>query len=237
MKITTILFDLDGTLLPMNEQEFVNEYFYLLSKKLTVIGYDKQELVNAVLTGIAAMVKNDGKKTNEEVFWIEFEKIFGDRVRQDLKYFDEFYQDEFKNIKSACGYTEKSRVLIDMIKEMGLRIVCATNPIFPAIATETRMGFAGLSPEDFELYTTYENSRHCKPNIEYYKDILAKIQCTPQECLMVGNDAREDMVAEKLGMKVFLLTDCLINKDDIDISKYTQGNFDDLIYYIKNINI
>ena len=33
MSITTILFDLDGTLLPMGQDEFVRAYFKLLAKK------------------------------------------------------------------------------------------------------------------------------------------------------------------------------------------------------------
>lgn len=237
MRITTILFDLDGTLLPMDEKVFVKAYFGLLSKKLSGIGYEPETLINAVWTGTASMVKNTGKYTNEEVFWMEFEKIFGDRIHQDKEYFDEFYHNEFMQVKEACGYNSKARVLIDLVKELGFRVVCATNPIFPALATENRMRFAGLSPDDFEYYTTYENSHYCKPNPDYYKEILEKINCTPEECIMVGNDAREDMVAGELGMKVFLLKDCLINKDDVDISQYPQGDFDDLINYIKNINI
>ena len=49
---------------------------------------------------------------------------------------------------------------------------------------------------------------------------------------MVGNDVVEDMVAEKLGMKVFLLTDYLINKYQIDTSIYPNGDFNDLINYL-----
>ena len=52
---------------------------------------------------------------------------------------------------------------------------------------------------------------------------------------MVGNDAYEDMVAQKLGMKVFLLTHSLINDKDIDISIYPNGDFDDLRDYIMTL--
>ena len=40
------------------------------------------------------------------------------------------------------------------------------------------------------------------------------------------------VAAEKLGMRVFLLTDCLINKDGRDISCYPQGGFSELMAYI-----
>ena len=108
----------------------------------------------------------------------------------------------------------------------------ATNPLFPATATEQRIGWAGLSPNDFELYTTYENSNYCKPNLDYYRAVMNKLSVTPEECLMVGNDVGEDMIATDLGASVFLLTDCLINKENVDISVYPNGNFDALLNYI-----
>ena len=139
---------------------------------------------------------------------------------------------EFEDVKSVCGYTPKASEVIRLCKAKGLSTVLATNPIFPSVATVARTRWAGLSVDDFELYTTYENSCHCKPNPDYYRDILNKLGLKPSECLMVGNDAHEDMVAENLDMKVFLLTDCLINKHDADISKYPNGDFDALIDYI-----
>lgn len=50
---------------------------------------------------------------------------------------------------------------------------------------------------------------------------------------MVGNDAHEDMIAETLGMRVFLLTDCLLNRKEADISRYPQGGFNELMAYIE----
>ena len=52
---------------------------------------------------------------------------------------------------------------------------------------------------------------------------------------MVGNDAVEDVAVEQLGMKVFLLTDCLINKSGKDLSAYPQGSFDELLAYIETL--
>jgi FMN phosphatase YigB (HAD superfamily) len=111
--------------------------------------------------------------------------------------------------------------------------VLATNPLFPAVATESRIRWAGLAPGDFALYTTYENIGCCKPNLAYYAEILRRMALVGSECLMVGNDVGEDMVAETLGMKVFLLTDCLINKDDADITRWPHGGFDDLMAYLR----
>ena len=117
----------------------------------------------------------------------------------------------------------------------GKRVALATNPIFPAVATESRIRWAGLSVQDFELYTTYENSCYCKPSLDYYRAILERMQLRGEECVMVGNDVGEDMVAARLGMRVFLLTDCLINKKNEDVSAYPHGGFDELLAFVEGL--
>lgn len=231
--IDTILFDLDGTLLPMDQDIFVKEYMTLLSGKLAGYGYEPRRLVKSIWAGTEAMVRNDGTQTNEQVFWRAFRQIYGPGVMDDLPLFEEFYAGEFGQVRKVCGYTPLAAELIGMLKEKGYRLILATNPIFPEVATRQRIRWAGLSPEDFELVTTYENSRHCKPNADYYRDIMALAEVKPEQCMMVGNDVGEDMVAKRLGMQEFLLTDCLINKSDADISAYRHGSMEALVGYAR----
>lgn len=233
--VKAVLFDLDGTLLPMNQDEFVKIYFGLLAKRLAVRGYKPQRLIETVWKGTKAMVLNDGCRSNEEVFWSAFMDAFGAEALHDKPYIDEFYTGDFVQAKAACGYRAEAKAVVELVKEKGWKAVLATNPIFPAVATENRMSWAGLCPEDFKLYTVYENSCHSKPNPQYYEDILQKIGCEPEECVMIGNDVDEDMIAETLGMNVFLLTDCLINKSGQDITKYPHGGFGELKIYLMNL--
>ena len=227
--LKAVLFDLDGTLLPMDNAEFTKGYFKLLAARLAPRGYEPKQLVDAVWAGTASMVKNDGSRSNEAAFWARFTEIYGERALQDLPVFEDFYATDFQKAKALCGCNPKAAETVRAAKEMGLRTALATNPIFPAIATESRIRWAGLSPADFELYTTYENIGFCKPNPAYYQEILKRMDLSPEECLMVGNDVTEDMIAARLGMQVFLLTDCLINKDEKDISVYPNGGFDQLL--------
>ena len=147
--------------------------------------------------------------------------------------FETFYRNEFQQAKAACGFDPRAAQTIHAIKDKGFRVVLATNPLFPRVAKHSRIRWAGLKPQNFELVTTYENSRFCKPDLRYYEEILGKLQVQPGECLMVGNDADEDMVAERLGMRVFLLTDCLINRHEQDISRWPRGSFDALMAYVQ----
>ena len=236
MKITTILFDLDGTLLPMDNDEFTKGYFKLLVKKLAPYGYEPQKLIDGIWSGTAAMVKNNGTKTNEQAFWEKFSEVFGEKALADKPLFDEFYEKEFQNAKKICGYNPKAAIAVHTIKEMEFQIALATNPIFPSTATESRIRWAGFEPNDFELYTTYENIGYCKPNPEYYKELARRLGVSPEQCLMVGNDVTEDMrAAQKAGMSLLLLTDCLINKERNDISAYPRGSFEQLMDFANNI--
>lgn len=232
MPISTVLFDLDGTLLPMDLEEFTKEYLTLLAKKLAPYGYDPKQLTNTIWAGTGAMVKNDGSRTNEEAFWEVFAQVYGERTQTDKPLFDGFYEKEFHQAKVICGYNPEAAKTVRQLRKMGYRIVLATNPLFPAVATQARIRWAGLEPSDFELYTTYENSSFSKPNTAYYQQILSRLGLSAEECLMVGNDVTEDMVARKLGMHVFLLTDCLLNKDGVDISLFPNGSFPQLLEYI-----
>lgn len=235
MQTKVILFDLDGTLLPMDQDIFVKTYFGLLAKKLAKYGYEPEKLIQSVWAGTGAMIKNDGSLSNEDRFWQVFSASYGADCKKDIDLFDEFYRNEFSEVKDVCGYNPKAAEVVRQLKEKGLRIALATNPLFPQIATENRIQWAGLLPEDFEFYTTYEESRYCKPNIKYYEYVIEKVGVKPEECLMVGNDVTEDMVVATMGMKVFLLTDCLINKEKKDISEYPNGSFAELLAYVDTL--
>ena len=232
MKITMILFDLDGTLLPMDQDKFTEAYFKRLTQKLLPHGYEPKKLIDSIWLGTAAMVRNNGQQTNEDAFWKKFTELCGEQVLADKPLFEEFYQNDFQQVKDFCGYNPKAAQTVAALKQQGFRLALATNPIFPAVATESRIGWAGLKAADFEWYTTYENSCYCKPNPEYYRALAAKLGVSPEECLMVGNDANEDAAAQKVGMSFFLLTDCLINKENKDISEYPQGSFDQLLEFV-----
>lgn len=181
------------------------------------------------------MLRNDGKYTNEQVFWQTFAGLLGDRVLADKKYFDEFYSVDFNNLKSACGFNPQAGATVKAIKARGYKIIIATNPVFPRIAQEHRLRFAGVDLNDVDYITSYEQSHYGKPNPEYYAEILRHMDLRADECLMAGNDMTDDMVAEDVGFKVFLLTDCLINHDGKDISRYARGGFDDLLKFVDTL--
>ncbi|MBQ1477285.1 MAG: HAD family hydrolase [Erysipelotrichaceae bacterium] len=231
----TILFDLDGTLLRMDEDAFIKAYFGTMAKKMTGYGYDPENLVSVIWEGLKAMISNDGSMTNEEKFWEVFLYHYPEKDRdKEEEIFLDYYLHDFDQVSAVAASYEGVRDLITSLKKKGHRVVLATNPVFPAPATRKRIAWAGLSPEDFELYTTYENSSSCKPNLLYYEEVLKKLNEVPENCVMVGNDVEEDMIARELGMDVFLLTEHLLNRKGKDISVYPNGDFEALKEYLEN---
>ncbi len=200
MSIKAVLFDLDGTLLPMDQDLFLKAYLGSLAEKMVPRGYEPKAFLNAMWAGTAKMVKNDGSATNEAVFWKTFGEIVGQKYVDDLPYIDRFYIEDFDKVQKVCGYTPRAAELIRSLKQNGIRVALATNPLFPQIATYKRIAWAGLSPEDFEICTTYENAYFSKPNPQYFAEIAKALGVAPEDCLMVGNDVEDDMTAGELGM-------------------------------------
>ena len=232
MSLKMILFDLDGTLLPMDQDVFVKGYFKSLTARLMPYGFESGELIDSIWHGIAAMVKNDGSRNNETAFWADFLHRHGQKGQDAEPAFRTFYEEEFDQARVFCGYNAEAAAAVERLKEAGYRVALATNPIFPEVAQKIRLRWAGLEPETFELITTYESIGLSKPNPAYYKEVARRLGVEPEECLMVGNDVSEDMVARNIGMQVFLLTDCLINTEGKDLSAYPRGSFPELLDFV-----
>jgi len=234
MKLTTILFDLDGTLLPMDQERFITAYMKRLAAKVAPHGYDPAKLIDAVWTGTGLMVQNDGSSSNEDVFWKVFlEYNEGDReeLTRSTKV---FYRDHFESVvRATCGFNPLSNEVIQLAKSKGYDVYLLTNPMFPKEATSVRVKCAGLDFNDFKEVTTYENYHFCKPNVAYFQEVMNKFQLDPTECLMIGNDVQEDTVVKHLGTSVYLVTDDLIDRNNTDISTIPHGSFQELIAYIQ----
>ncbi len=236
MSIKAILFDLDGTLLPISQEVFTKHYFTALAGKLQTVGYEPQKFLKTLNFGVRAMLYNNGTVSNEEVFWHIFTSEYGKVSRQSEKIFEEFYENEFRKLKIYSKENPDSRKVLDLCHKKKFKTVLATNPVFPEVAVKERLSWNGMALSDFEFVTTYTNSRFCKPEQGYYLDIAEMLGVEPRECLMVGNDVSDDMPAKDTGMSVFLLTDCLLNAEPKDLERYPSGGFAELIKFIDELN-
>jgi len=228
-----LLFDLDGTLLPMNTDEFVKRYMMELAPHVKDF-LSQDEFLKVLWEGTNAMIRNtDPKLTNEEVFIDYFVKNTSIQKNDIWPIFDRFYAEHFSVLKKHTNPLEISKEIVRIAKEQGRKVVIATNPVFPKAAIYERLNWLGLLDFPFDLITVYEESHFCKPQPEYFKEILTKIEMSAEDVVMIGNDMQEDMVASQVGIKTYLVSDNIIDRGQ-PIYPITQtGTLDELLAQLK----
>ena len=232
-----ILFDLDGTLLPMDNDKFTKAYFSLLASAAREWGYgDSELLIKGIWSGVKAMVTNCGSITNSEAFWKCFDGLMGKDCRRDIPSFDNFYLTDFHKAKEVTFPAPLAKKAVASAREKASKVILATNPLFPAEGVKTRLSWIGLSVSDFDFVTDYSNSSYCKPNPSYYTFILEKCGIKAENAVMIGNDYDEDIDAsKKAGIeKSFLLTDFVINRENKPVD-CESGSYEDMIEFINRL--
>lgn len=233
-KRTTILFDLDGTLLEMRTEPFVARY---LQELATYVGdrINPEQLQKWVWDATKAMIlSQEPHKTNEEVFTEHFLQQSGLAKEEIWPVFEQFYREVFPTLSHLTYPSPYAKKIVEAAKQQGYRVAVATNPVFPREAIYSRLAWIELAPEDFALVTVYEEFHHTKPNPGYFREICARLGVTPDECIMVGNHLQEDMVAGKLGMATFLVTNYLENRGEPVYPVDQQGTLEELYQAIQN---
>ena len=225
----TILFDLDGTLLPMDIEQFTRDYCKQLSMFFADI-IDGKSLINHVLTATAAVLQNQEERKNEAVFIEHLAQLVPGDITLYLERFAAFYDSAFLNLQEKLPPNPFIADTIRLLKEKNYRLVVATNPIFPLKANLHRIRWAGLDAQDFAYISSFENNCYCKPSSAYFREVLTTINETPENCLMVGNDVQEDLAARKLGIKTYLLEDHLIHRGGEFTTDY-RGSYADFYQF------
>ncbi|MGE5633229.1 MAG: HAD family hydrolase [Caulobacteraceae bacterium] len=232
--IDTILFDLDGTLLPMDMQRFTEIYFNEMGCMFRDM-IDPKLLVKHIWTATEEMVRNVEYKTNEEVFMGKFSQLIDGKIETYMERFDRFYDTGFHKTREAVESQTLITESIDILKKKNYKLVIATNPLFPRKAIHLRIQWAGLKLEDFSYITSYEDNHYCKPQVHYYSEVLEKIGKKPEQCMMVGNDVQEDLISSRLGLKTFLITNHMIHRTSEDIHSDYMGDYNSFYEFVKNL--
>lgn len=238
MKIKAALFDLDDTLLQNNMEQFIPRYFGLLAHYAAPHFENRDRFLSELLRGTQAMIANtDRQMTNREVFWDTFASRTGRDAPELESFFAGFYERVFPQLEAV---TERRPVAVEMVRycfEQGMKVVIATNPLFPRRAVEHRLAWAGLpvSDYDFELVTTYEIMHAAKPQREYYEEILSHVDVPREQALMVGDDWENDIVpAAEIGLRNYWVTasDMSPPREDV-VDAY--GTLDDCFCWLRNV--
>jgi HAD superfamily hydrolase (TIGR01549 family) len=201
--IQAVLFDLDNTLLLNDMQTFMPAYFGLLHRHVPP-SFEPDIFVQDVLHCTRVMMADkDTAVSNRDTFWAAFcKQTNGDRAMLEA-HFDDFYREQFPQLQTLTQSVPQTADLIQTCLQANLQIVIATNPVYPRQAVEHRLTWAGIPVTSFPyaLVTDYENMHTTKPHVTYYEEILDKIDCSPEQALMVGDNWENDIApAAKLGL-------------------------------------
>ena len=205
MNIQAVLFDIDNTLNHVQEKEFLKAYLFEAGKAFSDL-MSPDEFIERQMTVAAGYVHCDGSKPISECFKKEFSKglsCSGDEVWNRMTGFIHSSFSKFQGLFLPYGGAAET---IDELKKRKIKLIIASNPVWPEAVQVLRLEWAGLEPGSFEYITGAENSHYVKPRTEYYLEICRATGTDPSECLMVGDDPVNDGISKAAGMTFYRVT-------------------------------
>lgn len=231
-----IFFDLDGTLLPMELDEFMQTYFQTLGAYVARFGVAPDDFVAGMKAGIKGMAAHEDNHPNAEAFWAGyFAHVDRDACDWEAE-LAKFYEHDFGAIGAGVVANPATARAIETLVEKGYPLVVATMPMFPRRAVEWRLTWAGVDPVHFARITTFENSTSVKPKAAYYAENLAAVGVRGSDVLMVGNNTVEDLAACKLGADAYLVTDHMLDPTgSFDVESVRHGTMEEFAAWVKRL--
>ena len=236
--IRAVLFDLDDTLLGNETDPFVKRYFALLSQYAEP-KMPSDQFVATLLRASREMIYNDDlSRSNHDVFWQTFTEYSGTDAQEMQDFVVGFYENIFPKMQNLTERREVALPLVEYCFAQNWKVVVATNPMFPRMAIEERLRWAGVpvSEQNYDLVTTLENMHSTKPNVSYYEEILHRVGIEPETAVMVGDDWKNDIEpASQLGIRTYWITP---NGDPAPDHTLIAGSgtLDDFFVWIQQFN-
>jgi FMN phosphatase YigB (HAD superfamily) len=196
---TTLLIDLDDTLLGNQIDTFVSYYTRALAKHLAAT-VEPKLLVEQLMAATSFMLSHQRPDvTLRENFDSVFYPAIGISKRDAQPLIDDFYSRIFPSLKQYTQYLPASQSLLEGAFARGWRVAIATNPLFPRTAILQRLSWAGADPlvYSFALIPDYETFHFAKPNPAFYAELLARIDWPDGPIVMVGDTLDNDVVAAR----------------------------------------
>ena len=228
-KYTTLLIDLDGTLLDIEVSFFLGPMVEAMYRCFSDL-MEKERFREALFGGTEAIMvepRLDGEN-NMAGFNRAFSELSGIKSRDIEDRFRRFYTRVFPGMGEYGRPVDGAPRFVERARRAGYRLCLATNPIFPRSAVMARMRWADLDPGSFLFIPGLENMRTCKPRVEYFLELAALIEADPQDCLMVGNDMEQDLPAARTGMGTFLVEGQVVSRGITDLEPDRRGSLEDL---------
>ncbi len=202
--IRAVLFDLDGTLLDIDVDNFIETYTRSLAAKLVP---EDQERGLAVLAGSTyAMLAPEVNEDSNQVCLLRKLSDALDRSPADLwRSIHQLSKEILPGLREMAKPITGAAQVVREIHERGLKVVVATMPIYPRDVMLERLRWAGVRTDWVDHVACLEANRSAKPHRSYFLEMADAVGASAEECLMVGDDEDQDMPALDAGMAVHLV--------------------------------
>jgi FMN phosphatase YigB (HAD superfamily) len=203
-QVTTVLWDLDGTLVGFRRRTFGVLMPLVAAAAFTdlIPPWRFLPLLKDILPQVRA---NAGQETNHELLVrliAEQLGLVGANIDARLR---RLAGSGFPLLQ-RCFYPQPGvPELVGELAARGLRQVIATNPLWPHDTALARLAWGHIDATRFTFIASGESMSRSKPQVGYYQELLRLVGAHPRECVMIGNDARNDGPASALGIPVYLL--------------------------------
>lgn len=204
MKKTHLLIDLDGTLVdgdrPLMRLDFM--------KRMNAVWNEKGDAIQTA-KAFYYMRKAVESPPNGETNEIRMARAFSSVFKMDEKRAKHYLE---KSIKKVFPYLEPYFSPIPGASEFiewgkkHYTLILATNPIWIPEAVEMRARWGGIDMGVFHSFTHAARMHSCKPRKEYYQEILEQENLCPEECILIGNDLKKDLPANRIGIEVYIVS-------------------------------
>ncbi len=221
MSFSTILLDLDDTLLENSTELFIPAYLNSISHYLSEFA-PAETITALILKSTQAMQANSNPNvTNYQAFYSAFLSNLNCSYEDVNPKVQEYYEEVYPTLRQYTNPTPIARQLVAHLIEQGYQVVIATNPLFPHTAVEQRLAWAGVQDFPYALVITMEIMHYSKPDPQYYREILTRVGASPAHTLMVGDDPQNDIApANAIGIKTWWITDASSSPSTPSTSNY-----------------
>jgi len=202
-EIDTLLFDLDGTIIDLKRKAEI--LFYLRAFKRFKKYFNPVSFYFSFRKSLRCLQANRTEHLNYDVF-LEKMARFGRTTPQVIDSLaSEMVEKDFRSLGAFFTAVPGARDAVALAHRLEYRLVLATNPVFQEKTVLYRMEWAGLIPDHFLFITSSQNMNRCKPSVEFYERLLARLDLKPRQCLMIGDNPDEDLPAHDIGIRTFLV--------------------------------
>lgn len=193
--IKAVLLDMDNTLLHNPDARFASAFRQRFDR-FFLDEFAIEGSVHALRAGFANMGKDLANcPTNADAMvdclahWLP---LAHDDAAHALR---RFYAEVYGELQPLVSPADSAAALIESLLEQGLLVAVATNPLYPESAILQRLEWAGLGGlvSEFAIITHSENMHFAKPQPDYMAEVVARVGIEPDEALMVGDSAVNDM--------------------------------------------